>query len=335
MRIWYDACTGKHVRYGVAVTKRLEEKGHEVIFTTRMHPDTIPLAKHLGVKFEVVGRYDPRTLYTRLYESLKRQIKFCRMFNEKKPDIAVSHQSVEQCRVAFGLGIPLISTHDTPHADAANRLTLPLVDFLVVSKAISDEELKTYPIKRIVKFDGVDEVAWIKGFRQTQRFDYGHPLIVVRQIETRASYAMGVEDITLKVARKLVKYGRVIFLTRYVRKPVRDLIVPREFIDSASLAAEADLVVSVGGTISREAALQGTPSIVIPVLGRSEVNEYLCRKGFPIFFAKPEEIGNYVERLLGRKFDVKEKLSELENPVDVIESLVRELSSKDVYGLKH
>ncbi len=326
MKVWYDACTGKHVRYGAAIVKRLKEMGHEIVFTTREHPDTIPLAKYLGLKFEVVGKYDPSSKFTRLYESLERQLKFCSMFKDKPPDAAVSHRSVEQCRVAFGLGIPTISTHDTPHADAVNRLTLPLIDILVVSEAIPSEHLKEYPIKRIVRFSGVDEVAWIKDFRPKQEFDFNHPLIVVRQIETKAAYAEGRDDITLKIAKKLSKYGEVVFLSRYERKPIENLVVPSGFIDSASLVAEADVVVSVGGTIAREAALQGTPSIVIPVLGYSAVNEYLSKRGFPLFTVEASEIIDYVKSLLGRKFNVKRLLSKLENPVDVIEKLIHKLS---------
>ena len=43
--------------------KRLRESGHEFIFTTREHPDTIPLAKILGEKPIVVGKYNPIHAY--------------------------------------------------------------------------------------------------------------------------------------------------------------------------------------------------------------------------------------------------------------------------------
>jgi len=326
MRIWYDACTGKHVRYGSAIMKRLNEKGYETIFTLREHPDTIPLARYLGIKFEVVGKYNPRSYFTRLYESLKRGLKFCRMFKERPPHVAISHCSVEQCRIAFGLKIPIISTHDTPHAEAVNRLTLPLIDTLIVSEAIPDDHLRAYPVKKVIKFKGVDEVAWIKDFKPKQKFDYGHPLILVRQIETKAAYAEGKEDITLKIARKLSKDYKVVFLSRYGRRPMRGLIVPKEFVDSASLSAEADVVISVGGTIAREAALQGTPSLVIPIFGRSAVNDYLNRRGFPIFTVELADLVKSVRNMIGKKFDTKALLSDLENPVDLIESVVRKMN---------
>ena len=325
MKVWYDACTGKHVRYGAAITKRLSEKGHEIIFTIREHPDAVPLAEFLALKFKTVGKYNPASNFTRLYESLARQLEFCEMFKEKPPDIAVSHGSVDLCRVAFGLNVPTISTFDSPHADAVNKLTLPLVDAVVVSKAIPDEILHEYHVKKVIKFEGVDEIAWMKDFKPKMKFDFKRPLIVVRQTEVKAVYAAGITDVTEKIARKLTKLGEVIFLSRYERRPRKGLVVPKKFIDSASLAAQADLVVSVGGTISREAALAGTPSIVIKLFDRMHVNEYLARKGFPIFMVKPEQVMEYAEKYLGKKRDVKSLLESLENPVDVIEKVIEEL----------
>jgi len=325
MKIWYDACTGKHVRYGAAITKRLSEKGHKIIFTTREHPDTISLAKFLDLNFKVVGKYDPTSRYTRLRESLLRQVEFCEMFKEKPPDIAVSHGSADLCRVAFGLNVPIISTFDSPHADAVNKLTLPLVDVAVVSKAIPDEILHEYHVKKVIKFEGVDEVAWMKDFKSKMKFDFKRPLIVVRQTEVKAVYAARITDITEKIARRLTKLGEVVFLSRYERRPRKGLVVPKKFIDSAGLAAQADLVVSVGGTISREAALAGTPSIVIKLFDRMHVNEYLARKGFPIFMVKPEQVMKYAEKYLGKRRDVKSLLESLENPVDVIENVIEEL----------
>jgi len=81
-------------------------------------------------------------------------------------------------------------------------------------------------------------------------------------------------------------------------------------------------VVSAGGTIAREAALQGVPSLVISELGRTYVNEYLARKGFPLFIINADEALNYAEKYVGKRFNVKAKLAQLENPVDVIERII-------------
>lgn len=322
MRIWYDACTGKHVRYGVAIAKKLRERGHEVILTTRKHSDTIPLAEHLNEKFLVIGKYNPKSLASRLKEGLQRQLNFCKIFAKNPPDLAISHGSVDQIRVAFGLGIPTITTVDTIYADAVHRLTLPLVDFIVASKAIPREALEKYHVKgEIVQFDGVDEVAWIKDFKPTIEYDFGKPTIVVREIEEKAVYVKK-KFSSIHLAKELTKLGTVIFLPRYHRKSIKGLAVPKGFVDSASLVAQADLFVGVGGTITREAALQGTPAIVIDIFEKQYVNDYLAEKGFPIFKADISSAFALAKKVLGQKWNVQGLLAKLENPVDVILKIV-------------
>jgi len=272
----------------------------------------------------VVGKYAPTSKMTRLKASARRQLLFCKMFEKDKPDLAIMHVSIECARVAFGLGIPLISTFDTPHAEAQCRLTVPLTDMVIASKAIPPQAVYQYGAKKLVQFDGVDEVAWIKDFKPKMRFDFEKPFIVVRETEVKAAYAEGVSNITEKIAKKLSSLANVVFLPRYKRKPRRGLIVPKTFVDSASLVAEADLVVSVGGTLSREAALMGTPSIIVQLFGKQYVNKYLAEKGFPIFSVSPSAATDYAKKYLGKKWDTKPLLEKLENPVDVIERVIKE-----------
>ncbi len=116
----------------------------------------------------------------------------------------------------------------------------------------------------------------------------------------------------------------MLFIPRYDRHLRSGLVVPQTFVDSVSLSAAADLVISVGGTISREAALQGTPSIVIRTFGMSYVNNYLSEQGFPLFTVGLSEVLKLAKRYLGQKWDFKEKIDQLENPIDYIERIVRE-----------
>jgi hypothetical protein len=327
MRIWYDACTGKQVRYATAIAQRLRKSGHEFVFTTREHPDTIPLARILGETPIVVGKYNPSTLTSRLEESAERILEFTKIFREKLPDIAIAHQSVELCRTAFGLGIPIVLTADTPYAYAVNRLTIPFAHTMVVSEALPKSFTRNYCAKNVVPFKGVDEVAWIKDFMPTKDVGLKKPLIVVRQIESKAAYAQGKRDLAKIIAEKLGKIGNVHLIQRY-NKEGEAFGVKGGFVDSANLVANADLVVSYGGTIAREAALQGVPSIAISDMAKTYVNRYVAQKGFPLFITTEKEILVHAKKYLGKRFDVKEKLSELENPIAVIERVVENLKLK-------
>jgi predicted glycosyltransferase len=327
VRIWYDACTGKQVRYGAAITERLRKSGHEVIFTTREHPDTLALARIIGENPIVVGKYRPTSLFSRLEESANRILKFSRLFRDNPPDIAISHQSVELCRTAFGLGIPIILTADTPYAKAVNKLTIPFATMLVVSEALPKRFMEKYCPARIIRFKGVDEVAWIKDLKPLKTSDFKKPLIVVREFETKAAYAVGTADRTLKIARKLEALGNVLFLKRYNTSGKEAFTGKEEIVDFARIVGKADLVVSAGGTIAREAALQGVPSVVVSEMGRTYVNTYLARRGFPIFMSDARKVLNLAKRHLRKKVDVAAKLAQFDNPVDIIEKAVMKLQS--------
>jgi predicted glycosyltransferase len=325
MRVWCDACTGKHVRYSVAIASRLREMGHEVIVTTREHPDTVPLARFLKENVIVVGKYNPKSLLSRLREGIRRQLSFCKIFGKAIPEVAISHGSVDQMRVAFGLGIPTIITVDTPYAEAVHRLTLPLADYIVASKALPRGNLQKYSARgKIIQFDGVDEVAWISGFEPLVKYNFGRPLIVVRELEEKAVYVEK-KFSSVALAKSLTSLGKVVFLPRYRRRLIKGLIVPEGFIDSASLVAQADLFVGAGGTITREAALQGTPAIVVNLFQGQYVNDYLAEKGFPIFKTEFASVLELAKKVLGSKRDVDDLLATLENPVDVIANIVERI----------
>jgi predicted glycosyltransferase len=329
VKIWYDAGTGKQVRYGVAIAKRLRAEGHEIILTTRSHPDTLPMAESLGELYHVVGRYNPKTLQTRLKNGSMRQLSFCKTFEKNAPDVAVSHGSVDQTRVAFGLGKTIILTVDTPYADAVHRLTLPLSKYIVMSKAIPQKIIQKYNVDaEIISFDGVDEVAWVKDFKPCAKYDFCRPLIVVRQFETKAVYAKNAAVDMVSLAKKLTKLGTVVFLSRYHRRPIKGLVVPKGFIDSLSLVAQADLFVGVGGTITREAALQGTPAISVNILKVQHVNDFLQQKGFPIFKSELSQVPKLAGKLVGSKNSVKHLSAKLANPVDIIADLVSRIDEK-------
>jgi len=321
MKIWYDACTGKQVRYAVAIAQRLRKKGHEFIFTTREHPDTISLSEILGEKPIVIGKYNPSTLTSRLQESAERIIEFAKLFKNNPPDIAIAHQSVELCRTAFGLGIPIILTADTPYAFAVNKLTIPFAHTVVVSEALPKKFTNQYCAKKIVYFKGVDEVAWIKCFQPAKIAELKKPLIVVRQIEAKAVYAQNKEDIAKAIAEKLGEIGTVHLIQRY-NKQGEPFGNKEGFLDSANLVANADLVVSYGGTIARKAALQGVPSIAISDMAKTYVNRYVAQKGFPLFITTEKKVLGHAKKYLAKRVNVKAKLAELENPIDAIEKTV-------------
>jgi len=57
------------------------------------------------------------------------------------------------------------------------------------------------------------------------------------------------------------------------------MIMPREALDGSNLIAAADLVISAGGTINREAAALGVPAATIYAGEWAAIDEELVREG--------------------------------------------------------
>ena len=312
------------MRYGAALARALEKNDHEIVFTTRKHPDTLPVAEFSKQQYVAVGRYNPKTSLTRVKSGALRQLKLCELFKDNPPIVAISHGSPDLCRVAFGLKIPIITTVDTPYAEEVHRLTIPYSKYIVASEAIPRKTLQKYNIDgKLVSFKGVDEIAWIKDAQPKIKYDFGKPLIVVREIEAKATYSKEKLDL-LPLAKQLTKLGKVVYLARYQRRRIEGIIVP-QYIDSVSLVSQADLFVGVGGTITREAALQGTPSIIIKVFSDQYVNDFLIKKGFPIFKTKTKNAFKLAKKIVGRRCDVERLLWDLENPVGTISDVIRQM----------
>ncbi len=88
------------------------------------------------------------------------------------------------------------------------------------------------------------------------------------------------QDLAKIMVEKLAKLGNVHLIQRY-NEEGKAFGVKAGFEDSANLVANADLVVSYGGTIAREAALQGCSQHMQSLnMAKTYVNKYLARRVF-------------------------------------------------------
>jgi predicted glycosyltransferase len=222
------------------------------------------------------------------------------------------------CRVAYEFDIPIICTWDTIHADKVAKLTLSITNHVVVSMAVPVTRLRKFGVshKSIRVFNGVDEVAWLYQAKKDYVVKNDRPLIVYRGLETSAAYVSSKLIDEGKIIASLRRFGRVLRLRRQSTK----------FVDALSLVGVADLFVGYGGTITREAVLQGTPAVVIETSAiEQHMNKFMAKKGFPVYFVNPNE--QDISEFVDEKVDVKgqntsDLVLKLDNPIDVIEEIV-------------
>jgi len=101
----------------------------------------------------------------------------------------------------------------------------------------------------------------------------------------------------------------------------KNVVVPNP-LDSLSLIAHADLVISGGGTMDREAAMLGTPNICCFPEGLMAVNKYLIKKGL-MEYATPRNL--LKKDLKIEKVSRRKRPKGIENPIPLIKSELRKL----------
>jgi predicted glycosyltransferase len=212
------------------------------------------------------------------------------------------------------------------------KLVCPLVNWLVAPSPFGKSWSKFGISKsKIVLYDGVEEIAWLAEKAKRERSKFLKELarkkrvVLFRNIEYKASYYKNVKVDVWRLVEKLSEMAKVVYLPRYEEEKeklenLENVWIPPEPVLAFQIIPAVDLVVGSGGTICRESALMGVPTINFHFW--DVIAKYLHKKKFPIQYAKSTDRIIKVARRILRKpeeyrVDSRNALKKLENPVPI------------------
>jgi predicted glycosyltransferase len=309
MRVWVDFTNTAHVLVLRPLVERLEAAGHEVELTARPLSHTVELLEDWGRPYTVLGEYGGASRAAKARAAAQRAPAMVRFGRGRRFDAALAHGSTDlpiACRV---LRIPNSTMFDYEWAALQHHLNCRLANRVCIPDAIPAERVARYGArgKKLVRYPGLKEEYYMSGFRADRRVlaqlgieDDDEVLCVVRTAPSYALYLGGSENPLLP--RLLARLGesdgvRTVVLTRNAEQAdaVRELgydrlVVPPRAVDGRSLVALADVLVSAGGTMNREAAFLGTPvwSMFEGRLGA--IDEQLAAEGKLNLLSDPEDV---------------------------------------------
>lgn len=262
MNYWIDIFNGPHVHF----FQNFEQYVSKPILTARDYKPIPELLELYGITATIIGKHGGRNRFNKLLSSSQRIVDLARYIRDKKIDIVVHKHSVEAARVAWGFSIPSISFIDNELMVPQNMLVCPLSNVLIAPIAISQYVLRNFTPSHvaILQFDGICEFANISGFEpdksvlQRLNLKTSKPIVTIRGEPILASYNHGqslVETLIEKIKTD-VPGTQIIKLNRAGEEGSSQPVV-----DARSLCYYSDLVISGGGTMTREAALLGTRAI--------------------------------------------------------------------------
>ncbi|HET9737525.1 MAG TPA: DUF354 domain-containing protein [Solirubrobacteraceae bacterium] len=267
MRVWVDLTNSPHVLVMRPVIRALEERGAEVLVTARDFAQTLPLAERHGLHAEPIGRHRGGRLAAKGLGLLSRSAALTRWAARRKIDIALGHGSNDISVAAALLRIPSATAFDYEWATVQHTVNCRLARAVVVPEAIPPERLARYGAKgKLRRYEGLKEEYYLADFEPDPSvlaelgLDPGRPIAVVRTPPAVSLYHRFENPLFAQVLDRLRGEQTVVLpRTPEQRAELDGFIVPAHAIDAQSLIAHADLVISAGGTMNREAVALGTP----------------------------------------------------------------------------
>jgi predicted glycosyltransferase len=214
--------------------------------------------------------------------------------------VAIGHGSNDVSVAAKLLRVPSATSFDYEWATAQHQVNCRLARAVVVPDAIPVERLERYGARgKIHAYQGLKEEYYLADFEpepavlEELRLDRERPLVVVRTPPEVSLYHRFENPLFRQVLERLAASDAqtvVLPRTPAQRAELAAFIVPEHAIDAQSLVAYADLVISAGGTMNREAVALGTPVFTTFEGKLGAVDEALLREGRLRRLKDPDQI---------------------------------------------
>jgi predicted glycosyltransferase len=291
LRAWFDLTNSPHVLVLRPLIEALRADGAEVSVTARDFAQTVALCERFGIDCEVIGRHRGAKLGAKAIGLFDRSAALARYARGRKFDIAIGHGSNDVTVAAFALRIPRTTMFDYEWATVQHTVNCRLGNAVVVPDVIPPERLYKYGARgKLAPYAGLKEEYYLADFAADPAIldelslDASQPIAIVRTPPSVSLYHRFENDLFGDVLLKLREQAQVVVLPRVADQRAEleragGFIVPERAIDAQSLIAYADLVVSAGGTMNREAVALGTP-VYTTFEGRlGAVDEHLIADG--------------------------------------------------------
>lgn len=309
MKIWIDLANSPHPLLFAPVARRLEELGHSVMVTARDHAQTVALARQYWPEVEVIGGPSPGGLQKKA-QSLARRIRDLRAWaRARRPDMALSHNSYSQIVAARLLGVRVVTAMDFEH-QPANHLAFRMADRVLLPAPIELSMVRRHGLTpaKASWYPGLKEELYLGDFEPDPDVllgldidrDDGAALVVARTPPDEAIYHRFGNPLFARILERVgsePSRARCVVLARRGRQReevehmhLPGVILPKEAIDSRSLMYSADLMVGAGGTMTREAALLGVPTVSLFAGNRPAVDRWLEDRGLLRMITGIEEL---------------------------------------------
>jgi predicted glycosyltransferase len=275
------------------------EREHDVVVTCRPLANTVDLLELHGINYTVVGMHYGGRLSAKLLGFPIRVMRLRGFLARRDIDVAISQSSFPAPMAARLLGVRCVYLNDNEHA-LGNIPAFICADKIMVPEFLAVEKLKRQWAnpRKVVHYPGVKEgiYLWELNARLPKRFDRNataRRVVYVRPEPWIAQYYKGSRGFLDDLLLGMKDHVDVVLLPRgkeqgihYQDPKFAGIRVVTTALDIADIAPDCDLFIGAGGTMTREMAVLGIPTISVYQDELLDVDRYLLRIG--AFVHKPD-----------------------------------------------
>jgi uncharacterized protein len=279
LKIWVDCTAAAHPLVLRPIIERLEAMGHEVDVTAREYGQTLGILERLEIPFARVGEHGGASTFGKARALAGRSAALARRAWGERYDLGLAHGSVDLAVVCGSFRIPSVQMQDYEFAGLQRRISFRAARRVMVPEAIPVERLAKAGAKeaKLFRYPGLKEDYYLAGFEPDRavlaelQLDPDGLLAVVRPPPETSEYheqnplhervlerLTGEDGVQTVVIPRTTDQAAALRDLATVAREAR-LVIPERAIDAQSLIAFADVVISAGGTMNREAVALGTP----------------------------------------------------------------------------
>lgn len=289
LKIWIDITNSPHVLFFRDMIQQLQLQ-HEVIITCRPLANTIELLDLFGIDYTIIGKHYGSSSAKKVMGFFLRTIQLYYFLRKYRLSVSISHSSFYSPIVSKLLGVRCLYLNDNEHAEG-NRISFLFADKILIPEYLSFKKVKKQwaDLKKVAHYPGVKEGVYLWNFGRTlnERVSQDIKTIYIRPEPWTAQYYKGkknfIDDLLLEIKHTF----KIVLLPRspeqschYQQASFQGVQVLNKSIDLEDIIKNCDLFIGAGGTMTREAAVLGIPTISIYQEKLLDVDNYLIQKGF-------------------------------------------------------
>src|SRR5690554_1169431 len=300
MKIWIDLTNSPHINFFKPFINKWKDEGIEVIITARNLANTIQLIEQNEWSYYEIGGHAGKNKYKKLLYFPRRVMQLQKFLKKHKPDIGISHSLFYSPLVCKLLKIPSIYLNDNEHAKG-NYIAFKFATVNILPEFLKERahELNWTKKYKLMYYPGVKEgiylsqTTFIYNRKNEVNLETKKKVFIRLEPWTAQYYSGNSEFMDLIIEQLSLQYSVFILprskeqIDHFSTDNFTALEVVRTPLKIEDIFKECFFFIGAGGSMTRELAILGVPTLSVYQGELLEVDKFLIQENIMHYNVKP------------------------------------------------